>query len=163
MNIWHVFGLDEQISLEALQRVFAKGWQLMIFGNVSVRGLNIRLLNSVKTCLFSAVFQVFLRFDHCWVIYLANIYVYPADICWYSAEIFQICNWNLVNFSWYSFIVPLISDIYPWYPVYRFPGRRYPLVFALSSIHSNVPRFATTPLSYCLVWYHSLYRGIIAT
>ena len=106
------------------------------------KGFDIRLISLISDCCIRLkhycfqryfIFFIYLFFFTLWPVhwYLANIQVYPADIFQYSAEIGQIYNWNLVNFLLisihYTSDILLISLI-PWYPVYRFPARRYPLI-----------------------------------
>jgi len=105
--------------ISGVQKALISGWY-------TVDILDVCLLDSVKTYLFSAIFQVFYSLTPVhWC--LANIKVYPADNFQYSAGTCQICKWSLVNFLLIS--VYYTSDIWliSWYSVYRFPARCYPL------------------------------------
>ena len=109
----------------------SKGWQLMISDVQKAlisdwNQIDIRLLDLVETWLFSAIFQIFILWPLSSDIWLIFRYVYPADIFWYSVEVRQIFNWNLVNFLmisvYFTSDIQLISLI-SLYPVHRFPAR----------------------------------------
>jgi len=96
--------------ISGLQNALISGWY-------PVDMLDIKLLDSVETWLFPAIFRaIYYLTTDIWQIFrhIQQIFfTVPMKSVINTLEIWSIFSWN-------PFIVPLISGWYPWYPI-RFP------------------------------------------
>jgi len=117
---WFNFGSDKL-------RWVPEEWQLMISGVSKdfISGWYPAVGFSRNVCFqrFFKFFTLWPLFTNIWLIvrYIRQIYM---NILLKSIRCL-IELWSI--FSWYPFIIPLISDWYPWYPVYKFPAICYHL------------------------------------
>jgi len=106
--------------ISGVQKALISGWYPVV---------DMRLLDSVKICLFSVIFKLFTLWRLSADIWL--IQIYPANIfnILLKSVRYLIEGWSIFSWYYYTSDIQLISSM-SWYPVYTFPARCYSLIYS---------------------------------